>query len=474
MLFLNKGLSRALSASAWAAIAIIIIIIVGVAAWAAIRHKAPAATTTTTSSVIPTTTITTSPSPSPSPATTTSPTVTTTTTTYKGVVKVGALLPLNLPIGKATLAAIKIAANDINAKGGVLGYKIEVIPYDTEWQADKAVEGFLYLVQHEKVKVIIGPYGSHCALAILNYIPEYHVIVISPGAVSDEIDKKVETNPELYKYWFRANVNATSQAAATWDLLAFIGHTFGWKQVGFVYENLPWVAPHLAYGKIRSQKEGIKVDPIIPVPRDVSSFVDVYQKLLSAKVHYFTYAFSGTEDFVMCRDLEAVKAPLLPVGGGVMLMMENFWNQSKGTAQGCITISWGFPTNITPLTMKYYREYKKIVGIEPFFTAWYAYDALLIWAQAVEKAGTFDPDSVVKVLETETFVGTAGVYKFTKGHSALLGPDYIYPVFFQWQNGKRVVIWPLKLVKPGTKLLLPEVEEGKLIWKPVPWPPKKG
>jgi hypothetical protein len=39
-------------------------------------------------------------------------------------------------------------------------------------------------------------------------------------------------------------------------------------------------------------------------------------------------------------------------------------------------------------------------------------------------------------------------------------PDRIYPVFFQWQKGQRVVIWPLNVVEPGTKLLVPKLEDG--------------
>jgi len=156
------------------------------------------------------------------------------------------------------LAAINLAASEINAKGGVLGYKIEVVPYDSEWKSDKAVEGYKYLAE-QGVKVIIGPFGSHEALAIMDQLPLYGVPVLSPGAVSDEIDKKVLEDYESYKYWFRVYVNATSQASATWDIIAYIAHKFGYTKIAWIYEDLPWVIPHAKYGQVRSKQEGINI-----------------------------------------------------------------------------------------------------------------------------------------------------------------------------------------------------------------------
>jgi len=87
-------------------------------------------------------------------------------------------------------------------------------------------------------------------------------------------------------------------------------------------------------------------------------------------------------------------------------------------------------------------------------------------------AGTFDGDAVVSALEKVTYVGAAGVYSFNELHTVECVPDRIYPVFFQWQNGQRVVIWPYSLVAPGTKLLVPELKDGQRVWREVPWPPK--
>ena len=399
---------------------------------------------------------------------TTSPTPTT-TPGFIGTIKIGALLPLNLPIGQMMLNAIQMAVDEINAEGGVLGYKVEVVTYDTEWTGDKANAGYKYLAE-QGVKVVVGVFGSHEALAIMDLLQLYEVPVIASGAVSDAIDSMVLQNYNAYKYWFRAYVNATSQAAATWDLLAYLSRRFGWTKLAWIYEDLPWVIPHALYGQNRSVQEGVSIVYTKGVPTDVGSFTDIFAQAIASGAQYITWQFSGTEDYVFARDYSLGQVPLLAVGGGTFAMLDAFYNQTFGAAEGLICISWGFPIPITDKTMSFYNKYKSAYGTEPIFTTWYAYDSVHIWAEAVRKAGSFDVNAVINALETNVFVGAAGIYEFTKSHTSVLAPNRIYPIYFQWQGGERVVVWPFRVVETGTKLLLPEIVNGTRVWRAIPWP----
>ncbi len=450
------------------AVLVVLIVIAGLVGYFAGQLTvAPATVTTVTvthpaSIVTVTTTVVTTATPPATPPPTTPP-------PFVGTVKVGALLPLNLPIGGMMLKAIEMAIEEINAAGGLLGYRVELVYYDTEWKADKAVEGYKRLAE-EGTKAVFGVFASHEALAIMDLLPLYGVPVIASGAVSDAIDQKVLENYESYKYWFRAYVNATSQATATWDLLAYLSRRFGWTKLAWIYEDLPWVIPHALYGQMRSAQEGISVVESIGVPIDVASFTDVFARAMASGAEYITWQFSGTEDYVFARDYFLGQVPLLAVGGGSYAMLDVFYEQTGGAAEGLICIAWGFPAPITPKTMEFYEKYKRVVGVEPLFTTWYAYDSVHIWAEAVRKAGTFEADKVIETLETSVFVGAAGVYEFTRSHTAKLAPERIYPIYFQWQGGRRVVVWPFRLVEYGTRLLLPKSVDGTRVWTEIPWP----
>ena len=403
--------------------------------------------------------------------TTVSPTTAPQTPTFKGEVKIGILLPLNLPVAQQMLESYKMAIEDINAKGGVLGYKVVPIVYDTQWQADKAAEGYKYLAS-QNVTAVFGLYGSHEALAIMDLLATYRIPVIASGAVSDQIDLTFSKDYNSYKYWFRAFINSTCQARVHTQIVYDIGKALGYNKVAIIYEDLPWFAPQLEYHKKAFPELGMQLVAAIGVKTDVSSFADAFQKVMDAGAQLIVFRFSGTEDYVFARDYYDMQIPILAPGGSVNAMLDQFYNQTGGKAEGLITVSWGFPTNITRYTMDFYYKFKQRVGVEPFFTAWYAYDAIPLWTKAVEKAGTFDGDAVVAALEKIQYEGVAGVYEFNALHTVECVPDRIYPVFFQWQSGQRVVIWPLNVVAPGTKLLVPKLEGGKRVWVEVSWPPK--
>jgi len=331
-------------------IAIIIILLVVVSAIIAYMSYKPAEKATTT----PTAT-TTPPATSPTSPTTQAP-------QFKGEVKVGILLPLNLPVAQQMLESYKMAAEEINSRGGVLGYKVVVVPYDTQWQADKAAEGYKYLAQ-QGVKVVLGVYGSHEALAIMDLLATYRIPVIASGAVSDAIDQTFSKDYNAYKYWFRAFINSTCQAKIHTLIAYDIGKALGYSKVAIIYEDLPWFAPQLEYHKKAFPELGMELVAAIGVKTDVASFADAFKKVMDAGAQMIIFRFSGTEDYVFARDYYDLQVPLIAMGGSVNAMLDQFYNQTGGKAEGLITISWGFPTNMTPYTMSFYQKFKDRVGV---------------------------------------------------------------------------------------------------------------
>jgi len=118
----------------------------------------------------------------------------------------------------------------------------------------------------------------------------------------------------------------------------------------------------------------------------------------------------------------------------------------------------------------------KCGGKDPIYTAFGTYDAMAILTAAIERAGSFDSDDVVVELEKTDMEIVMGRFKFTQWHGVLveatkdppgveayyykdpekrdlpaedifyfnwLSSEYVVPLLIQWQNGERVVVFPL-------------------------------
>lgn len=122
-------------------------------------------------------------------------------------IKIGAIQPISGQVaayGTQTRDAIKLAVDEINAKGGVLGKKLELIVEDDEATPEKTVNAFKKLTSKDKVVGIIGALTSKCSLAITKEAQAKKVIMISPSSTNDTVT-------DAGDYIFRACYNDSFQ-----------------------------------------------------------------------------------------------------------------------------------------------------------------------------------------------------------------------------------------------------------------------
>ena len=100
-------------------------------------------------------------------------------------IKIGVIGEESAVAGASITKAAQLAADDINAHGGVDGRKIEVITYDDHSSATDGVRAFQRAVQQDKVNAVIASYISEVALAIEPWAARLHVPFITPGASSN-------------------------------------------------------------------------------------------------------------------------------------------------------------------------------------------------------------------------------------------------------------------------------------------------
>ncbi len=107
---------------------------------------------------------------------------------------------VQLQVGRDTQDAIKIAMDEINAKGGVLGRKLEMTVADETENPETGISAIKKLTADEKADVLIGGYTSGVTLAQLPHISTAKTIYLGVGAASPAITAKVKQDYDKYKY----------------------------------------------------------------------------------------------------------------------------------------------------------------------------------------------------------------------------------------------------------------------------------
>src|SRR5215813_918797 len=104
--------------------------------------------------------------------------------------RIGIILPLTgsqAAFGEALKNGYFIALDDINAKGGVLGKKLDLDFYDDQSKPDQAVQGVAKLVDQDHVSVLIGSFSSESTKAIIPAVMQRQVPLIIPSANADNV-----------------------------------------------------------------------------------------------------------------------------------------------------------------------------------------------------------------------------------------------------------------------------------------------
>ena len=148
-------------------------------------------------------------------------------------IKIGVIEPLTGPFaasGNYVTNGAKIAADEINAKGGVLGQKIELVIEDNKSNPTEAASVAEKLMVRDKVPVLMGAWGSSLTLAVMPKLMEYKV----PMLVETSSSGKITTsgNP----YIFRISPPSAVEAVA----FAKIVDKLHIKKADFLVINNDW------------------------------------------------------------------------------------------------------------------------------------------------------------------------------------------------------------------------------------------
>ena len=132
-------------------------------------------------------------------------------------IKIGVIAEAQSVAGSSIPQAAQLAADEINAAGGVNGRKIEIVSYDDHSTAPEAVRAFQRAVNEDHVNAVIASYISEVVLALEPWTGRLKTVMVTPGAASDVITENIAKDYNNLKYTFHGYSTSTSIADATCD-----------------------------------------------------------------------------------------------------------------------------------------------------------------------------------------------------------------------------------------------------------------
>ncbi len=300
-------------------------------------------------------------------------------------IKIGALVPLTgaiAPYGPPILDGAKLAVEQINAAGGVLGKKLELVIRDTGSSPDVGRDAAKKLIEIDRVPAIIGAYSSGVTLAVSSVTIPSDVVLVSPVSVSAAIAALDDDD-----YVFCTIVSNEVQGRVLARLALLLNHS----NVSVIFVNNAF-GKDLAEGfKKNFEQFGGKVAAFVPYDQDKPSYRSEVEKAIASNpdaLLLISYAIDGKKQIV-----EAIEAGYQ----GKFLFGSSMAGSEVAPGPGCLSedqpgpIEGAFgtaPAGTGFRVDQFDADFKAKFGsvnCPPFY--YQAYDAVITVALAIERAG---------------------------------------------------------------------------------------
>jgi branched-chain amino acid transport system substrate-binding protein len=362
-------------------------------------------------------------------------------------IKIGVPLPLTgaaAKIGNEILDGMRLAVEEINEKGGVLGKRLELVISDSMGEVEKELAACKKMVEVDKVNIMSGILGQY--REPLDYLDEVGIPFIGP--TTPLVMVITEDFPGT---WDNLFCFAYTDRAVAKSVISFVKDVVKGKTLVIVNEEFGAAFARLER-MIRefAKEEGIEVLATITYPIGCKDFTDVLIKLEELKPDaIYLFVVTGAEaTFFKQRFERGLKIPTYTTGA---LPTSSEFPQIVGVevANYHVIGTWGYNLSITEKTIPFCRKFYEKYGYYPFSHETAAgYDCVYFIAAVIEKAGSLDWNAILKAIPETEIIGVRGRLRINmKNHAPAwfeeMGDGYPRYYFIrQWINGKVYVVWP--------------------------------
>jgi len=355
----------------------------------------------------------------------------------KEPLKVGALLAVTGPasfLGAPEARTLQMLVDDLNAKGGVDGRRIELVLKDTGGNPEKAISFAKQLVEEDGVFAIIGPATSGESIAVKPIAEESKTILLSCAAA------EVIVTPVL-AHVFKVAPKDSFAAEMIFRRMKKMGIT----RIGLLSSNT-------GFGKAGKEQ----VEKLAPAHGIEIAVSEVYDKAATDLTAEVTKLKAANVQALLNWSIEPAQAIVIKnarqIGLTVPIFQSHgFANVQYARAAGAAAEGVMFPASRVivaealaasdpqkPVVAAYKRDYEGRYKEDVSTFGGHAFDALGILVSAVKRVGLDREKARAAIENTKGFVGTAGVFNFAPDDHTGLSIDAFEMITVK--NGKFVVL----------------------------------
>jgi branched-chain amino acid transport system substrate-binding protein len=385
---------------------------------------------------------------------------------------IGAPLSTAFLYGWGPERAFTLAIEEINATGGVnVGgtkrpFKLEVIDtrdLEPGVPVSEALLAVEKLILDKKADFIVGgPVRSEAALAAMPLLSKYKkVSILTTGVLTPKYHAMVAENYDKYKYCFRIHGEAKNLVGEMFANFTELREKHGFNNLFIIAQDVSHARGAAEVMNAVATKQGWNVTGVEIYPTGATDFSMGLLKAKNSNSEIINIWMDMPESAILLKQWYEMKIPALPFGSTLAAAEQpGFWKATDGKGEYtlCNVVNAGnAPSDATPWTMKFYNAYEKRWDVAPEgLGGSSSYMAIYVLRDAIERAGSLDSDKIVAELEKTDVMGVYGRLKFDpKSHQVIPAKDPetgAVGSILQWQDGKRVVVYPKSIAKGSIQL----------------------
>ncbi len=349
------------------------------------------------------------------------------------------------PFGATQLRGYQLCIKHTNEKGGVLGRKLELVVEDDQSQPATAARIYEKLITQDKVEAILGPYGSPVLEAVADLAEKHRMPMMAATGATSSIFKKGR------KFVFMV----LSPAETYFDGLIDMAAKRGLKTLAVVYEDTLFPGASARGTVDLAKKKGLHIVLAEVYPKGTTDFAPILTKVRAANPDVLAVPTYFDDAVTVSRKLKELNVNPRMFGASAGVDLPKFYEVLGRTAEFVYGSSQWEPELVTlragglipvarqyPGAREFVESYKReFPGVDLSYQSASGYGGCQILVEALKRAGSLAGEKLREAILKMDLHTVFGAFKVDQdglqiAHKTLM---------FQWQDGKKVIVWPEEL-----------------------------